>query len=80
MGRQVSAGLDDLVLAGCKVVIDFEAHDGEVHRHAVVIFPSGGAIFSYGSESLVFDCRNRASKNFWALVEIIDLGVPFTWS
>lgn len=74
MGRQVNADLDDLALAGCTVAID-----GEVHRHAVVTFPNGEAIFSYFGDALVFDCRNRASQNFWALAEIIDLGVPFTW-
>lgn len=80
MGRQVTAELVDLVLAGCTVVVEFEVLDGEVYRHAVVTFPSGKISSSYASEALVFDCRNRASQNFWALEELVDLGVPFTRS
>lgn len=88
MGRQVEAQLEDLALAGCDVRIDFVVEeDGEdeylsreVRRHAVVTFPGGLWIGSWLGDALVFDCRNRQSVNFWALEQLIDLGVPFRWS
>lgn len=84
MGRQVEAQLEDLALAGCAVRIDFEVHeDGEeqrVERFAVVTFPDGRSIGSWLGDVLIFDCRNRNSGNYWALEQLIDLGVPFRWS
>jgi hypothetical protein len=83
MGRQVEAQLEDLALAGCAVRIDLEVNrdeEPEVFRYAFVTFPDGSGISSYLGESLVFDCRNRDSTNYWALEQIIDLGVPFRWS
>jgi len=84
MGRQVSASLDDLALAGCLVQIAFFVEDDEgtavVVRRAPVDFPDGSRLTSDVGDFLVFDCRNRQSANFWALEQLIDLGVPFTWS
>lgn len=88
MGRQVEAQLDDLALAGCDVRIDFVVEEGgedeylsrKVLRCAVVTFPDGQSIGSWLGDVLVFDCRNRASGNYWALEQLIDLGVPFRWS
>jgi len=88
MGRQVEAQLGDLALARCAVRIDYVVEeDGEdenlsreVRRYAVVTFPDGQSIGSYHGDALVFDCRNRNSGNYWALEQLIDLGVPFRWS
>ena len=85
MGRQVEAQLEDLALAGCAVRVDFEIHEegGEeqrVERFAAVTFPDGQSIGSWLGDVLVFDCRNRSSGNYWALEQLIDLGVPFRWS
>ncbi len=84
MGRQVEAQLEDLALAGCLVQIAFFVEDDEgtavVRRCAIVDFPDGSRLTSYLGDALVFDCRNRQSANFWAIEQLIDLGVPFRWS
>lgn len=84
MGRQVQAELEDLALAGCLVQIAFFVEDDEgtavVIRRPIVDFPDGSRIASDHGDALVFDCRNRQSANFWALEQLIDLGVPFRWS
>lgn len=84
MGRQVEAQLDDLALAGCLVQIAFFVEDDEgtavVFLRAIVDFPDGSRITSDVGDVLIFDCRNRNSGNYWALEQLIDLGVPFRWS
>lgn len=81
MGRQVEAQLEDLALAGCLVQIAFFVEDDEgtavVFRRAIVDFPDGSRITSDVGDVLIFDCRNRNSGNYWALEQLIDLGVPF---
>ena len=84
MGRQVEAQLEDLALAGCLVQIAFFVEDDEgtavVFRRSIVDFPDGSRITSDVGDVLVFDCRSRLSVNYWALEQLIDLGVPFRWN
>ena len=84
MGRQVEAQLDDLALAGCLVQLAFFVEDDEgtavVIRRPIVDFPDGSRLTSDLCDALVFDCRHRQSANYWALEQLIDLGVPFRWS
>lgn len=84
MGRQVEAQLEDLALAGCLVQIAFFVEDdegtAEVFRRSIVDFPDGSRLTSDLCDALVFDCRNRDSTNYWALEQLIDLGIPFRWS
>lgn len=84
MGRQVEAQLEDLALAGCLVQIAFFVEDDEgtavVVRRPIVDFPDGSRLTSSHDDALVFDCLFRSSGNYWALEQLIDLGVPFRWS
>lgn len=84
MGRKVEAQLEDLALAGCLVQIAFFVEDDEgdavVVRRPIVDFPDGSRLTSDLCDALVFDCRSRQSANYWALEQLIDLGVPFRWS
>ncbi|MFX1710689.1 hypothetical protein [Stutzerimonas stutzeri] len=84
MGRQVEAQLEDLALAGCLVQIAFFVEDDEgtavVIRRPIVDFPDGSRLTGDLCDAFVFDCRNRQSANYWALEQLIDLGVPFRWS
>lgn len=87
MGRQVNVEIKDLVKAGCTIVpnsttySDWDELLGKVvefeSKYITVVIPGGNAISSYCEDSLVLDCRNTDSTNYWVEDWLKTANVPY---
>lgn len=84
MGRQINVELKELTKVGCSILfVKGEKVTDELTNHEyttdglTVVLPTGGSVYSWCTDMLVFDCRNENSNNYYIEKWLIDNNIPY---